>query len=279
MQRRARHERHPGRPHLQRLQLDLPPDSGRWPAFAIGRWGIRSMMEPRRRGRSRRVLAHEPGRVVRRLRCSRTPNAGRHRGRLRRQSSRLSGPGLELVHPLSRSRAMALILARRGSRRLLHPEQVLCSGRSSEVADWRRGWLIIAGISATGRRPGSPLHARRHLSEGRARAGRRPRRRPSETRERRSTSGPNRPAANGPRRSPCSTSQFYVLIGLSIAYGVPWGIISRLRPPPSRMLSASPLADGGFDPRAPACWSACSADLSAFARRLHDAADACSASS
>lgn len=119
----------------------------------------------------------------------------------------------------SRSRAIALVLGGGavvgfGVNKYFAPEIL-------RLADWRTGWVIIAGISATvgviaalfvrgtpekvGQEPdGGPAAGDAELEDQRG------------------------PTGQGEWTAPLAlrTSQFYLLVGLSIAYGVPWGIIS-----------------------------------------------------
>lgn len=118
-----------------------------------------------------------------------------------------------------RSRAMALILG--GGAVVGYFTLRYFAPGILEVADWRTGWLIIAGISALvailaalfmrgeperiGQEPDGGVQAKVPESDA-----------------------PSGPTGRGEWTAPLAlrTSQFYVLIGLSIAYGVPWGIIA-----------------------------------------------------
>ncbi|MYA09109.1 MAG: MFS transporter [Holophagales bacterium] len=118
-----------------------------------------------------------------------------------------------------RSRAMALILG--GGAVVGYLTLRYFAPGILEVADWRTGWLIIAGISALvailaalfmrgeperiGQEPDGGVQAKVPESDG-----------------------PSGPTGRGEWTAPLAlrTSQFYVLVGLSIAYGVPWGIIA-----------------------------------------------------
>ncbi|MCY3926870.1 MAG: MFS transporter [Acidobacteria bacterium] len=118
-----------------------------------------------------------------------------------------------------RSRAMALILA--GGAVVGYVTLRFFAPGILDVADWRTGWLIISGISAlvavlaavfmrgeperVGQEPDGGVQAREAGSDA-----------------------PSGPTGHGEWTAPLAlrTSQFYVLIGLSIAYGVPWGIIA-----------------------------------------------------
>ncbi len=118
-----------------------------------------------------------------------------------------------------RSRAMALILA--GGAVVGYVTLRFFAPGILDVADWRTGWVIISGISAlvavlaavfmrgeperVGQEPDGGVQAREAESDA-----------------------PSGPTGHGEWTAPLAlrTSQFYVLIGLSIAYGVPWGIIA-----------------------------------------------------
>lgn len=118
-----------------------------------------------------------------------------------------------------RSRAMALILA--GGAVVGYVTLRYFAPGILEIADWRTGWLIISGISALvavlaavfmrgeperiGQQPDGGVQASGPESDA-----------------------PSGPTGHGEWTAPLAlrTSQFYVLIGLSIAYGVPWGIIA-----------------------------------------------------
>lgn len=118
-----------------------------------------------------------------------------------------------------RSRAIALVLG--GGAVVGFVVNTYFAPEVLRVADWRTGWLIIAGISAVvalvagilvrgepekvGQRP-----------DGGAAAG---------TSD---TEAAHGPTGQGEWTAPLAlrTRQFYLLVALSIAYGVPWSIIS-----------------------------------------------------
>ena len=115
-----------------------------------------------------------------------------------------------------RSRAMALILG--GGAVVGYLTLKYFAPGMLEFFDWRTGWLVIAGISALVAvlaglfMRGEPERIGQE-PDGGVQAG---------------IDGPSGPTGQGEWTAPLAlrTSQFYVLIGLSIAYGVPWGIIA-----------------------------------------------------
>ena len=119
----------------------------------------------------------------------------------------------------SRSRAIALVLGGGavvgfGVNKYFAPEIL-------RVADWRTGWLIIAGVSAV-----VAVVAVLFLRGTPEKVGQLPDGGPAvgET-EAENARGPT---GQGEWTAPLAlrTHQFYLLVALSIAYGVPWGIIS-----------------------------------------------------
>ena len=142
-----------------------------------------------------------------------------------------------------RARAMALILG--GGAVVGYLTLRYFAPGMLRVADWRTGWLVIAGISAFVAilsalfMRGEPERVGQEPDGG---AG-------GDEPEIETLSGPT---GRGEWTAPLAlrTSQFYVLVGLSVAYGVPWGRHNRLRPPPS----GGPRVrdrDGRVDPRHP----------------------------
>ena len=118
-----------------------------------------------------------------------------------------------------RSKAMALVLGGGavvgfGVNKYFAPEVL-------RVADWRTGWLIIAGISAVVAVVaalsirGTPERVGQQPDGGAAEAEPEP-------------EDAHGPTGLGEWTAPLAlrTHQFYLLVALSIAYGVPWGIIS-----------------------------------------------------
>ncbi len=118
-----------------------------------------------------------------------------------------------------RARGMALILGGGAvvgylTLRYFAPEML-------RVADWRTGWLVIAGISAFVAilaglfMRGEPERVGQEPDGG---AG-------SDEPE---VEAPSGPTGRGEWTALLAlrTSQFYVLVGLSVAYGVPWGVIT-----------------------------------------------------
>lgn len=89
------------------------------------------------------------------------------------------------------------------------------------VADWRTGWLIVAGISAV-----VAVLAVAFIRGTPERVGQQPDGGPAKGAE--EEDRPSGPTGRGEWTAPLAvrTYQFYVLIALSIAYGVPWGVIS-----------------------------------------------------
>ena len=115
-----------------------------------------------------------------------------------------------------RSRAMALILA--GGAIVGYFTLRYFAPGVLEFADWRTGWLIIAGISAL-----VAILAGLFMRGEPERIGQEP-----DGGVQAESDGPSGPTGQGEWTAPLAlrTSQFYVLIGLSISYGVPWGIIA-----------------------------------------------------
>ena len=119
-----------------------------------------------------------------------------------------------------RSRAIALVLG--GGAVVGFGVNTYFAPEILRVADWRTGWLIIAGISAAvaviaavcirgtpekvGQQPDGGPAAGESEPEGRNEAA--------------------EPRGEWTAPLALRTRQFYILIALSIAYGVPWGIIS-----------------------------------------------------
>ena len=118
-----------------------------------------------------------------------------------------------------RSRAIALVLG--GGAVVGFAVNKYFAPEILRIADWRTGWLIISGISATVAVVaalfirGTPEKVGQEPDGGSADDD-------AELEERRGPSGLGEWTAPLALR----TTQFYVLVGLSIAYGVPWGIIS-----------------------------------------------------
>lgn len=118
----------------------------------------------------------------------------------------------------SRSRAIALVL---GGGAVVGFGINLLAPTILRVTDWRTGWLIISGISAMVAVTaalfirGTPEKVGQQPDGGSADDD-------AELEERRGPSGLGEWTAPLALR----TTQFYVLVGLSIAYGVPWGIIT-----------------------------------------------------
>ncbi len=118
-----------------------------------------------------------------------------------------------------RARAIALVLG--GGAIVGTWVNMLFAPGILRIADWRTGWLIIAGISAVVGvvalvfLRGTPEKVRQQPDGGAA---------PSDSDQDRATG----PTGHGEWTAPLAlrTSQFYILVGLSIAYGVPWGIIA-----------------------------------------------------
>lgn len=122
-----------------------------------------------------------------------------------------------------RSRAIGLVLA--GGAVVGIPVNAYFAPGILRVADWRAGWLVIAGVSAAVAViavlfvRGTPEKVGQLPDGGPARgeaAG------AADEEERSGPSGLGEWTAPLAMR----THQFYVLIALSIAYGVPWGIIT-----------------------------------------------------
>ena len=118
-----------------------------------------------------------------------------------------------------RSRAMALILA--GGAVVGYLTLKYFGPGILEVADWRTGWLIIAGISAF-----VAVLAALFMRGEPERIGQEPDGGTAGTEPEVEVS--SRPTIRGEWTAPLAlrTSQFYVLVGLSVAYGVPWGVIA-----------------------------------------------------
>ena len=118
-----------------------------------------------------------------------------------------------------RARAMALILG--GGAVVGYLTLRYFAPGMLRVADWRTGWLVIAGISAFVAilsalfMRGEPERVGQEPDGG---AG-------GDEPEIETLSGPT---GRGEWTAPLAlrTSQFYVLVGLSVAYGVPWGVIA-----------------------------------------------------
>lgn len=115
-----------------------------------------------------------------------------------------------------RSRAMALILG--GGAVVGYLTLKYFAPGMLEFFDWRTGWLVIAGISAL-----VAVLAGLFMRGEPERVGQEP-----DGGVQVESDGPSGPTGQGEWTAPLAlrTSQFYVLIGLSIAYGVPWGIIA-----------------------------------------------------
>ena len=118
----------------------------------------------------------------------------------------------------SRSRAIALVL---GGGAVVGFAINLFAPAILRVTDWRMAWLVISGISAT-----VAVVAALFIRGTPEKVGQQP--------DGGSAGGDAEP---GDRRGPTGlgewtaplalrTPQFYVLVGLSIAYGVPWGVIT-----------------------------------------------------
>ena len=119
----------------------------------------------------------------------------------------------------SRSRAIALVLG--GGAVVGFGVNAYFAPEILRVADWRTGWLIIAGISAV-----VAVVAVLFIRGTPERVGQQPDGGPA-------AGEPEAEDAHGPTglgewTAPLAlrTHQFYLLVALSIAYGVPWGIIS-----------------------------------------------------
>ncbi len=120
----------------------------------------------------------------------------------------------------SRSRAIALVLGGGavvgfGVSKYFAPEVL-------RVADWRTGWLIIAGTSAV-----VGVVAVLFIRGTPEKVGQLPDGGPA-VGEPEAEDDPRGPTGLGEWTAPLAlrTHQFYLLVALSIAYGVPWGIIS-----------------------------------------------------
>ena len=122
-----------------------------------------------------------------------------------------------------RSRAIGLVLV--GGAAVGIPVNAYFAPGILRVADWRAGWLVIAGISAAVAViavlfvRGSPEKVDQQPDGGP------PRGETAATTDDEERAGPS---GLGEWTAPLAmrTHQFYVLIALSIAYGVPWGIIT-----------------------------------------------------
>ncbi len=118
----------------------------------------------------------------------------------------------------SRSRAIALVL---GGGAVVGFAINLFAPAMLRVTDWRTGWLIISGISATVAViaalfiRGTPEKVGQQPDGGAAGSD-------AELED------PSGPTGLGEWTAPLAlrTTQFYVLVGLSVAYGVPWGIVA-----------------------------------------------------
>ena len=118
-----------------------------------------------------------------------------------------------------RSRAIALVLG--GGAVVGFAVNKYFAPEVLRVADWRTGWLIIAGISAI-----VAVIAVLFVRGTPERVGQQPDGRPvADEPEPENAHGPT---GLGEWTAPLAlrTHQFYLLVALSIAYGVPWGIIS-----------------------------------------------------
>lgn len=119
-----------------------------------------------------------------------------------------------------RSRAMALILG--GGAVVGYATLAFFAPTILRLSDWRTGWLVIAGLSAFVAflagvfMRGEPERVGQE-PDGGAGGGNEP-----------ATDAPSAPTARGEWTPSLAlrTSQFYILVGLSVAYGVPWGIIA-----------------------------------------------------
>ncbi len=120
----------------------------------------------------------------------------------------------------SRSRAIALVLG--GGAVVGFGVNTYFAPEILRIADWRTGWLIIAGISAT-----VGVIAVLFIRGTPEKVGQEPDGGPAGGD---AESEAQRGAANDQGEWTAAlalgTYQFYVLVGLSIAYGVPWSIIS-----------------------------------------------------
>ncbi len=118
-----------------------------------------------------------------------------------------------------RSRAMAMILA--GGAVVGYLTLRFFAPGMLRFADWRTGWLVIAGTSAfvavlaAAFMRGEPERVGQEPDGGAV--GNEP-----------EVEAPSGPTGSGEWTALLAlrTSQFYVLVGLSVAYGVPWGVIT-----------------------------------------------------
>ncbi len=126
-----------------------------------------------------------------------------------------------------RSRAIALVLV--GGAAVGIPVNTYFAPGILRVADWRTGWLVIAGVSAAVAViallfvRGTPEEVGQQPDGDPARDGAAADMAGAADDEKRAG-----PSGRGEWTAPLAmrTPQFYLLIALSIAYGVPWGIIS-----------------------------------------------------
>ena len=118
----------------------------------------------------------------------------------------------------SRARAIALVL---GGGAVVGFAINLFTPAILRAADWRAAWLIISGISAA-----VAVVAALFIRGTPEKVGQQPDGGPAggdpEPEDRRGPTGMGEWTAPLAMRTP----QFYILVGLSIAYGVPWGIIA-----------------------------------------------------
>ncbi len=118
----------------------------------------------------------------------------------------------------SRSRAIALVL---GGGAVVGFAINLFTPAILRAADWRTAWLIISGISAA-----VAVVAALFIRGMPERVGQQPDGGPADS----DPEPGDRPGPTGVGEwtAPLAmrTPQFYILVGLSIAYGVPWGIIA-----------------------------------------------------
>ncbi len=116
-----------------------------------------------------------------------------------------------------RSRAIALVLG--GGAVVGFAVYTYFAPAILRLADWRTGWLIIAGISAT-----VAVVAALFIRGTPEKVGQQPDGGAGQP----DVDDRQGPTGRGEWTAPLAlrTSQFYVLVALSIAYGVPWGIIA-----------------------------------------------------
>ena len=115
-----------------------------------------------------------------------------------------------------RSRAMALILA--GGAVVGYLTLTFFAPAMLRIADWRTGWLVIAGISGL-----VAVLAGLFLRGEPEKVNQAP-----DGAEAAAAEAPSESTGRGEWTAPLAmrTSQFYILVGLSVAYGVPWGIVA-----------------------------------------------------